>query len=293
MKYVSKIPVLRTVVKIVRFFVLRMRTYRSDRSTLLQLSDFPPPYGEQIVQVLNEFRKPLPASEDRLIKKIETERSRFLKQHSLLVNGSFGDGGLYDKGVTISSACKVSKPPRQCLLMYKLIRLFKPKIVIELGTNIGISSAFQAAALSINGPEGRLVTLEASPYRLHLAKSLHQTLALENVSYVEGLFSDTLNQVLDDYSPIDFSFIDGHHQYQPTLDYFTAIWNHVNPSALFVFDDIRWSDGMKQAWSEIQKDNRLSIAVDLNSMGICVGASGLVTGPYATGPIISPLATIL
>jgi predicted O-methyltransferase YrrM len=273
--------------------VNRIRTYRSDKDVLTRLSNLPIPQGGQIVEVLNAFKKPLPESERNLIQQIERERSRLQEQHVPLADGSLGDVELYDKRDTISSACKVSKHAKECLLMYHLIRIFKPKTVIELGTNVGISSAYQAAALSVNGPEGRVVTLEASLYRLRLAKRLHRTIGLENVSYVQGLFSETLGQTLNDLGTIDFAFIDGHHQYQPTLDYFEAICKHAQPYALFVLDDIRWSDGMLKAWSQIQKDKRLSLAVDLNSMGICVGGQESESEAYVTPLIFSPLAQIL
>lgn len=288
----GKIPVIRPFVKIIRYGVNRILTYRSDKDILNRLCNLPVPEGKQIVQALNAFKKPLPESERSLIQQIETERVGLLKQHNPLVDGSLGDGGLYDKRATVSSACKVSKHPRQCLLMYQLIRIFKPKTVIELGTNVGISSAYQAGALSVNGREGRLVTLEASAYRLRLAKRLHRTIGLENVSYVQGLFSDTLAQTLEELGTIDFAFIDGHHEYEPTLNYFEAIWKHAQSSAVFVLDDIRWSGGMLKAWSQIQKDKRLSFAVDLDSMGICIGAQEPESEPYATPLIFSPLAQI-
>ena len=42
---------------------------------------------------------------------------------------------------------------------------------------------------------------------------------------------------------MDLACIDGHHQYQPPLDYFEALWRYSRQTAIFVFDDIRWSEG--------------------------------------------------
>ena len=53
-----------------------------------------------------------------------------------------------------------------------------------------------------------------------------------------GLFADTLEQVLQESEPIDYAFIDGHHLYQPTLDYFNMIWGYARDKAIFVFDNI-------------------------------------------------------
>ena len=191
-----------------------------------------------------------------------------------LIDGSEPEPGLYDEGQTIAAATKVSKSPRGGLLLYELIHEFKPQLVVELGTNVGISAAYQAAALNDNANGGRLVTLEASPYRLRLARSLHATLGLENVSYVQGLFSETLEAALAEHGQVDLAYIDGHHQYQPTLDYFDALWRSSRDAAIFVFDDIRWSEGMLRAWTRLRADPRLDLTVDLGSMGLGCRAAG-------------------
>ncbi len=154
-------------------------------------------------------------------------------------------------------------------MLYRIIRELRPKQVIELGTNVGISAAYIAAALKENGDGGRIITLDSSQYRQALARSLHASLGLDNVTYVQGLFSDTLKQTLAENPPCDLVFIDGHHQYEPTLKYYNQVLEHCSDHAVLVFDDIRWSDGMKKAWRHIQADQRFELVVDLQSVGLC------------------------
>jgi hypothetical protein len=45
---------------------------------------------------------------------------------------------------------------------------------------------------------------------------------------------------------------------------------HAAPELILVFDDIRWSDGMKQAWRVLKKDVRFQLVVDLHGVGICM-----------------------
>jgi predicted O-methyltransferase YrrM len=80
-----------------------------------------------------------------------------------------------------------------------------------------------------------------------VAQDLHQQLGLDNISYKQGLFIDTLASSLEEAGPVGMAFVDGHHQYQPTLDYFDSIWNRSVDDTVFIFDDIRWSEGMKRA----------------------------------------------
>ena len=166
--------------------------------------------------------------------------------------------------------CLVSKSPRACAVLFGLVRSLDPAVVIELGTNVGISSSYLAAALHINGRGAALTTLDASPYRQRLAKEVHHNLGLEqSVQYVEGLFINTLAPILSGLGSVDVAFIDGHHQYQPTLDYMEMIIEHASDDVALVFDDIRWSEGMREAWERICSDERFGLIVDLQSMGIC------------------------
>jgi predicted O-methyltransferase YrrM len=200
---------------------------------------------------------------------IEREREAFARRTDPLVDGTLDGEGPYDRG-SVADAAKVSKSPRDCLLLYSVVRAFEPRNVIELGTNIGISGAYIARALKDSGKGGRLTTLEGSPYRSRLAKELHAKLDLGNVSYRQGLFSDTLQSTLNKMSPIDVAFIDGHHQYEPTLQYFDLIARHSSPDCVFIFDDIGWSDGMKKAWSELRADPRLPVSITFAGLGVAL-----------------------
>ncbi len=84
------------------------------------------------------------------------------------------------------------------------------------------------------------------------------------------MFSETLSKSFWDLPTIDMAFINGHHDYQPTLDYFHEIYAHASDGALLVFDDINWTHDMRRAWAEIQEDARVELAVDLSSVGLCI-----------------------
>ncbi|MCX5769932.1 MAG: class I SAM-dependent methyltransferase [Candidatus Hydrogenedentes bacterium] len=154
-------------------------------------------------------------------------------------------------------------------LLMKLMRECRPQACLELGTCLGISACYQAAGLHLNG-SGRLLTLEGAPEFAAIAKKNFSQLGLSNVQVVTGPFQRTLEGALADLGPIDYAFIDGHHQEMPTLDYFGKICAQANPGAVFVFDDINWSDGMKRAWRTITQTRNVRHAMDLHALGICV-----------------------
>lgn len=185
-------------------------------------------------------------------------------------------------------ATSVSKPRRWGMLMLKLVRELQPEGCLELGSCIGISAAYQAAALELNGGSGRLVTLEADSNRARVAEANFAELGLEGrVELRLGRFQETLEPALAERR-IDFAFIDGHHQEQPTLEYFERIAAQAPRPAVLLFDDVgERLEGMRRAWRTICADPRVSLAVEVRSLGICVLADGAAAEP--TEPVLCPL----
>ena len=262
---------------------------RRDAAIIEQLARAPHPHAEKIAWALGHLGDGAPVEDRDWITRVETERERLLSLDTPLEDGSIeGYSGPDDTGITISQACHDSKRAKPALMLYLLTRALKPQRIIELGTNVGISSAFLGAAMKMNGG-GSIVTLDGHPYKQKVAADVHGNLGLDNITYVPGLFADTLGDALQHAAPVDIAFIDGHHQYQPTLDYFEAILPHSATDAVFVFDDIRWSAGMAKAWAELRADERFGLVVDLQSIGICARAEK----PSAPRTVLPPIHNAL
>ena len=88
---------------------------------------------------------------------------------------------------------------------------------------------------------------------------------------VADRFQDVLDKVLNESRPVDFAFIDGHHDENATMRYFDQLIPFLaNQGVVLVFDDISWSPGMKKAWKKIKVDERVKFSVDLRKVGICL-----------------------
>jgi predicted O-methyltransferase YrrM len=175
-------------------------------------------------------------------------------------------------GVTgvVGTICRnASKPKLWAALLFALVRRLRPAACLELGTCLGMSAAYQAAALELNG-HGKMVTLEGIEALAALARQHFERLGLSRVEVVAGMFEDTLADVLDEISSVDFAFIDGRHNARATLEYYRAIAPFAGENAVLVFDDIRWSQGMEEAWQTIVADELVVTSLDLFSMGVCV-----------------------
>jgi len=90
-----------------------------------------------------------------------------------------------------------------------------------------------------------------------------------NREVVRGHFQDVLPAVLQRSGELDLAFIDGHHEYQPTLDYFHQIQPFLSERGVMVFDDVYpWSRPVRRAWNRINKTAPQGKAIDLAKFGI-------------------------
>jgi predicted O-methyltransferase YrrM len=82
--------------------------------------------------------------------------------------------------------------------------------------------------------------------------------------------------VIDTLDTVDFVFVDGNHQKQATLNYFEWCLPKVTENTLLIFDDIYWSEGMKEAWTQIKAHPDVTVTIDLFWIGLVYFRKGQV-----------------
>jgi len=237
---------------------------------------------KSVSNALNSAMENIISSEEsKLIEKIENLREELNQSSIQITIEDYGAGSSNIKErignsseclvftETIAEACQPSIRKKWAILLFKLIREFKPVICLELGTCVGISASYQAMALEMN-KKGKIITVEGATSVANIAKQNFEELNLKRVIGKVGRFQDVLPGLLPDIKPIDFAFIDGHHNEQATLNYFENIFPFLSENAILLFDDIGWSKGMRNAWSTLEKDDRIKYTIDLWSMGVCI-----------------------
>lgn len=148
-------------------------------------------------------------------------------------------------------------------LLFRLSKRFEPEIMIELGTSLGIGSLYQ----SLGNPNGKLTTFEGCPNTAAIAQEQFQK-AKVNPTIIEGNFDDTLQPFLDSIEKLDWAFIDGNHQKEPTIRYFEQCLEKCHNDSVLLFDDIYWSKGMFEAWENIKAHERVKVTLDLFQVGV-------------------------
>ena len=141
----------------------------------------------------------------------------------------------------------------------------KGLMIVELGTSLGVTTAYLAAMDSRN----KVVTYEGCPAVAEVARANWEKLGLSNIACVVGEITvDSLQLVVDRLSGIDVAFIDANHTCEATLTYFNALASRVHEKSVVVVDDIHYNEDMEKAWKAICADERVTTTMDLYRMGL-------------------------
>lgn len=138
----------------------------------------------------------------------------------------------------------------------------KGLIVVELGTSLGVTTAYMAAMDSRN----KVVTCEGCPAVAEVARENWENLGLKNVECRVGEI-DVVG-LCSDLPRVDVVFMDANHTYDATLRYFDVLASHVHEKTVIVVDDIHYNAEMQKAWQVICADERVTSTMDLYRMGL-------------------------
>jgi len=200
-------------------------------------------------------------------KTIEAQRKKLFSDESTITVTDLGAGSHLNKNRTkkISEIAKNAlKSPRLAKLIYRLAKDTQPKTAIELGTCLGITTSYLSKAC----PEAEIITIEGCPQTAEVAQQNFKDLDLQNIELHVGNFDLILPDIMAKQPSLDFVYIDGNHRKDATLNYFKWCLPKVTENSLLIFDDIYWSQGMKEAWEEIKSHQDVTVTIDLFWIGL-------------------------
>ena len=199
---------------------------------------------------------------------VEARRRQLLSSPATISVTDFGAGshtGAGQQRRVADIARTAAKPRHLAQLLFRLVNYFRPATILELGTSLGLTTAYLASADS----RSRVLTFEGCPNVAGVARETFDALHLSNIKIVEGNIDNTLAPALATLGkPVDFAFFDGNHRYEPTLRYFEQCLSHRTDESVFVFDDIHWSEDMERAWEAIKAHPDVTLTVDLFYIGL-------------------------
>jgi predicted O-methyltransferase YrrM len=175
---------------------------------------------------------------------------------------------------TMETIAHLGKNQKWGTLLHLCAKSLRAQMILEMGACAGISGCYLATSPYCRN----FVTIEGVSSLAQLAEANLRKVT-NNAVIVNALFDEGLDRIFSDLKdPIDFAFIDGHHEKVATIHYFQRIQSRLNTPAIVVFDDISWSRDMRDAWDLLAADKGFSHSIDLGSVGVCIW-DGATTKP--------------
>lgn len=180
-----------------------------------------------------------------------------------ITRSSFGVSPSNESESTARLLSKISISPKYGKLLNNIVCNYSPKHVLELGSGLGVSSYY----LANGNPNSHVLTVEGMKSYAEVAQATFKNLDINNVSVVNSSFYEFFD-TLAPTQKFDLIFIDGSHSYESTIQNFERSLSIASLDAFIILDDIRWSEGMLQAWNEIKCHPQVRVSADLGRIGI-------------------------
>ncbi len=200
---------------------------------------------------------------------LKSYRKSLLENKNTIEVTDFGAGSRVFKSNTreISKIAQTAGiTPKNAELLFRIVRYFQPKSILEIGTSLGLATS----ALSLGNKNSDIITLEGCPNTQKQAQIQlqGQNSNFQNVEFVNTEFSSYFKVIHP--SPITHHLIyfDGNHSKKATLDYFEALLPTISNDSVWIFDDIHWSADMEEAWEIIKNHPKVTVTIDTFQWGI-------------------------
>lgn len=199
--------------------------------------------------------------------RIEVLRRKWQKDETMIERNDFGAGSIHsEKKVSekISTIANRSLSyPFQCRCLARLLQLENPGRILELGTSLGISTAY----LQSGAPGAKVITVEGDPQLAKLATHTFDDLGMNQIELIVSTFEDFFENKLDD-TKIDVVFLDGNHQSSALIEYYNKLKTRFTLRTIVIIDDIYWSSDMNEGWNKLVNLPEVTQSVDCFQFGV-------------------------
>ncbi len=210
---------------------------------------------------------------------IEKIRKRLMSDDRIIELKDPGAGSVYQR----NKLRKVSEIARYSPVTEKYGRIlagmaseFGRPLIVEFGTSFGISTMYMASACG----EAKVITMEGSSTKAEIAVKNFKEAGLKNIRLIEGLFEDSIPDIINLGIRPGLIFIDGDHRKIPLLENFEKMAEISDNNTVIIIDDINYSREMEEAWNEIKQFGKVTLTLDILRMGIVFFRKGIGHNNY-------------
>jgi predicted O-methyltransferase YrrM len=164
-----------------------------------------------------DFYKGVVKARAEPLEKVEQLRSQLLKDEREIFVNDLGTGKSSGNKRKISSIAKSTlSSAKFSSLFRRIISRYHHRVVIELGTSLGINALYLASARDTH-----VTTFEGASEIAKVAELTLEFAGYTNITLIEGDINVTLPAYLQTIRKFDFAFIDANHTYEATILYST------------------------------------------------------------------------
>jgi predicted O-methyltransferase YrrM len=157
-----------------------------------------------------------------------------------------------------------SKSRKYKYLLFRLVKHFESKNILELETSAGINTSYLAMA----NPKSTIYSIEKSTINSEKAKNNFMSLGLNNINLIIGDFDNKAESIFQEIKQIDLLHLNSNPKEKQTLNYFEKCLPHIHNDSIFVIDGIYSTKEMKKVWAEIKKNSKVKVSIDLYFIGV-------------------------
>lgn len=214
------------------------------------------------------------------IDEIEEIRKSLLKDNSTVRGVDLGAGSRVGKSSEEKTIADIARhgisSKKECIFLSELVKMTQPKICIELGTSLGVTTSY----LAKSSEDVCIYTFEGNDILIQKATEVLSKLKCENVQIILGDIDEELPSQLDQLNKVDLALIDANHTGEALLRYFNLLKVKMNSSGIIIVDDIRWSVDMYRAWKKVISDESVSVTIEFLNSGLLFFERGIQKQQY-------------
>lgn len=149
-------------------------------------------------------------------------------------------------------------------LLFRLTNYFKPQSILQLGPSMGLSTLYLTSYAS----GLKCIALENVPEFASIARMTFEKAARNPIDLRVGSYKELLPKALEDMEKLDFVFFNTLYEQQNNSRLFEECLTHVHGDTVFVFEGIKENRKMREFWQEVCRNPKVTVTIDLYSMGI-------------------------
>ena len=153
--------------------------------------------------------------------------------------------------------------PKRAELLFRVTNYFQPSTILEIGTSLGLATS----ALALGNPKAKVVTIEGCTNTANIPQNQLAQFDCNNVENVISEFESFLISENIQATNYNLIYFDGNHSKKATLEYFELLLPTIDNDAVWIFDDIHWSEDMEEAWEMIKNHPQVKVTIDTFQWG--------------------------